>query len=146
MDILLDNLTSFVGEFTLTEYKNGSSEILVQEKNMIMNRAKQSLAEMLSGAKMGEVGNAYSVQPINRFELGSGSHTGLVKIDPVNTLTKLRALTNQALGGALTTDADKQLSALFIKDHLTVIVFPLFLIRFREFKPQFFQCLILLGT
>ena len=44
------------------------------------------------------------------------------------------------------TDADKQLSALFIKDHLTVIVFPLFLIRFREFKPQFFQCLILLGT
>lgn len=109
MDILLDNLTPFVGEFTLTEYKNGSSEILVQEKNMIMNRAKQSLAEMLSGAKMGEVGNAYNIQPINRFELGSGSHTGLVKIDPVNTLTKLRALTNQALGGALTTDNDKQL-------------------------------------
>lgn len=65
MDILLDSLSPLVGEFTLTEVKNGKSEILVQEHNMIMNRAKQSLAEMLAGAKMGEVGNAYNIQPIN---------------------------------------------------------------------------------
>lgn len=108
MDILLDSLSPLVGEFTLTEVKNGKSEILVQEHNMIMNRAKQSLAEMLAGAKMGEVGNAYNIQPINRFELGSGSHSGLVKIDPVATLTKLRALTNHTNVGATTVDADKQ--------------------------------------
>jgi len=109
MDILIDTLSPMMGEFTLTEYRAGKSEILVHEKNMIMNRAKQSLAEMLAGAKMGEVGNAYAIQPICRFELGSGSHTGLVKIDPVATMTTLRAWYNQQQVGALTTDANNQL-------------------------------------
>lgn len=109
MEILIDTMSPMMGVFTLTEYKGEKAEVLIQEKNMIMNRAKQTLAEMLAGAKMGEVGNVYNIQPINRFELGSGSHSGLVKIDPVNTLTKLRAQSNQSLGGATTTDAGDQL-------------------------------------
>lgn len=108
MEFLIDNLTSFRGEFTLTEIKNGKSEIVVQEHNMIMNRAKESLAEILAGARMGEVGGAYRIQPINRFELGSGSHIGLTKIDPVNTLVRLRAVDKQ-LDGGTSTDADNQL-------------------------------------
>lgn len=105
MEILKDHMTSFQGHFTLTEVKNGKSEVLVDEKNMIMNRAKESLAEMLAGAKMGEVGNAYNIQPINRFELGSGSHTNLTKIDPVATLTVLRARTNQTTGTSTAANA-----------------------------------------
>jgi len=107
MDILTDTFSGFVGEFTLTEYRNGTSEILVQDKNMIVNRSKQSLAQMLAGAKMGEVGNVYNIQPINRFELGSGSHTGLTVIAPDAFAVNLKAKTNYS--GGVTTQANAQI-------------------------------------
>lgn len=101
-EILTDSMYGFIGEFTLTETINGKSEIIVQEKNMIVNRSKQSLAQMLAGAKMAELGNVYNIQPINRFELGSGSHSGLTKLDPDATYNQLRARTNYA-GNTVTT-------------------------------------------
>lgn len=104
-EILTDTFSGFIGEFTLTEYKaDGSSEILVQDRNMIVNRSKQSLAQMLAGARMGTDGT-YRLQPINRFELGSGSHTGLTALSPSAERTVLRAKENYSGNTATTPSA-----------------------------------------
>mgnify|MGYP006883075306 FL=1 len=105
MEILKDTYSPMRGEFTLTEVKDGKETVLVHDNNMIMNRAKESLAEMLSGLKSGEVGGVYDIQPINRFELGSGSHTNLTANAPTADLNELRARTNQ-LGGAAVQDGN----------------------------------------
>lgn len=105
-EVFEDKFQQMRGEFTLKEIKNGKEEVIVQDHNMIVNFAKQSLAEILSGARMGEVGSVYDIQPINRFELGSGSHSGLTKIDPEAYLTSLRAKTNLETGAD--SDADAQ--------------------------------------
>ena len=108
MEILKDTVSPLRGEFTLTEVRDGVSTVLVHDNNLIVNRAKESLAEMLSGLKNGELSDVYDIQPINRFELGSGSHTALTANPPSSEMNALRARLNQA-GGLGSNNATNQL-------------------------------------
>lgn len=72
-----DRLKGFVGEFTLTEIKHGESKILFKDKNLIVNRAKQSMAQAITINPLAEHGGSYTVGGISRFMLGTGAHTGL---------------------------------------------------------------------
>jgi len=92
--IILDNISNMRGEFTLIEEKNGEKNIIVEDHNLIVNNAKESMAEVLAGGSTAEEGGVSFKAPISRFELGTGANSGTsVSKTPTAGMNELYAKT-----------------------------------------------------
>jgi len=90
------------GAFKLEEIKDGVSTILHEDHNLIVNRAKKSMAELMAGSLRAKYNGVYIPSNINRFGIGSGAHTGTsITSTPVVENNELFAATKRA-GGDLT--------------------------------------------
>ena len=70
---LKDNI-DFVGHFAIKVFKKDGSIEEYQDKNLIMDRARQNMAQLVGGVVNG--GDKVEGQPINKFVLGNEGHVG----------------------------------------------------------------------
>ena len=70
---LKDNI-DFVGHFAIKAFKKDGSIEEYEDKNLIMDRARQNMAQLVGGVITG--GDTIEGQPINKFVLGTKGHVG----------------------------------------------------------------------
>jgi len=85
------------GAFKLEEIKNGKRITLHEDHNLIVNRAKESMAELMAGSTRAKYGGAYVQSNINRFGIGTGANNGTTVTEtPVVQDNTLFAVTKHA--------------------------------------------------
>ena len=75
----LNDKINFIGEFSIQQLdKNGNVIDEYKEKNLIMDLARNNMAELVGGVSTGSVGD-----PINRIVIGTRGHSGSDILSPI---------------------------------------------------------------